>query len=164
MELRNFTRFSLEYVDVEKRHSFGHGRFGGHQTLAEREMSFYARNQTLHCGFVKGPPGSSSTGFDVDEKDAAYMNACNIVVSSCIFGSSDFLRRPATKKVKLLCSLDRIFNSFWSNKFIFRIPGFAFIGIDNVVNPLEIHHILNLIVFNLLLSIGNRSNNHYYDV
>lgn len=102
----NFTEFSLGYIDREET-SYGHIfelRFGGHQTLEERENSFYARNQTLHCGFVKGPVGSPSSGFDLSEKDKEYMNTCRIVVSSCIFGSSDFLRRPTSKKVSELFS------------------------------------------------------------
>lgn len=97
----NFTQFLLEYVDREEifqSNSF-EPRFGGHQTLAEREKSFYARNQTLHCGFVKGPPEYPSTGFDLDEMDKAYMYTCKVVVSSCIFGSSDFLRRPTRKLI-----------------------------------------------------------------
>jgi hypothetical protein len=77
-------------------------RFGGHQKLEEREKSFYAHDQTLHCGFVKGPPGFPSTGFDFDEKDMAYMSTCRVAVSSCIFGSSDFLRRPTSKRVNYL--------------------------------------------------------------
>ena len=100
-DLTNFTQFLLEYVDREEifqSNSF-EPRFGGHQTLAEREKSFYARNQTLHCGFVKGPPEYPSTGFDLDEMDKAYMYTCKVVVSSCIFGSSDFLRRPTRKLV-----------------------------------------------------------------
>ncbi|KAJ9187501.1 hypothetical protein P3X46_002950 [Hevea brasiliensis] len=102
LDIRNFTQFSLRYVDTEEKAlgttSF-ESRFGGHQTLQEREKSFYARNQTVHCGFVKGPVGFPSTGFDLDEKDKAYMSTCLVVVSSCIFGSSDFLRRPTSKKI-----------------------------------------------------------------
>ncbi|XP_062161345.1 probable hexosyltransferase MUCI70 [Alnus glutinosa] len=100
-DLVNFTQFSLEYIDKEEifHNNLFEPRFGGHQTLAEREKSFYARNQTLHCGFVKGPPGYPSTGFDLDEKDKAYMYTCKVVVSSCIFGSSDFLRRPARRLI-----------------------------------------------------------------
>lgn len=100
----NFTWFSLEYVDREDRTSkidLFEPRFGGHQTLEERETSFYAKNQTLHCGFVKGPPGHPSTGFDINEKDKAYMYRCKVAVSSCIFGSSDFLRRPTSRLVIL---------------------------------------------------------------
>ncbi|KAJ7953797.1 Protein of unknown function (DUF616) [Quillaja saponaria] len=97
----NFTQFSVKYIDQEEK-SFQNDlfepRFGGHQTLEERENSFIARNQTLHCGFIKGQ-GYSSTGFDIDEKDKAYMYNCKIVVSSCIFGSSDFLRRPTSKLI-----------------------------------------------------------------
>lgn len=129
-DLLNFTQFSLEYIDKEEifHNNLFEPRFGGHQTLAEREKSFYARNQTLHCGFVKGPPGYPSTGFDLDEKDKAYMYTCKVVVSSCIFGSSDFLRRPTRRLVNELyltnCSLfiyfffchayNTIINSFWS--------------------------------------------------
>ncbi|XP_028059917.1 uncharacterized protein LOC114263556 [Camellia sinensis] len=98
----NFTQFSYWYVDREEK-PFGDDqfepRFGGHQTLEEREKSFYARNQTIHCGFVGGPDGYPSTGFDLDEKDKSYMNTCKVVVSSCIFGSSDFLRRPTSKLI-----------------------------------------------------------------
>ncbi|GAB2280283.1 hypothetical protein Dimus_014925 [Dionaea muscipula] len=97
----NFTRFALEYIDEEEKtlmRSSPKPRFGGHQTLEERKKSFHARNQTLHCGFVKGP-GVRSSGYDIDEKDKMYMNSCIIVVSSCIFGSSDFLRRPTSKKI-----------------------------------------------------------------
>ncbi|XP_062074233.1 probable hexosyltransferase MUCI70 [Humulus lupulus] len=97
----NFTQFSLEYIDQEEnsRNNFFEPRFGGHQTLAERQQSFYAKNQTLHCGFVKGPPGYPSTGFEINEKDKGYMKTCKIVVSSCIFGNSDFLRRPTSKQI-----------------------------------------------------------------
>ena len=101
----NITQFPSGYVYREEK-PFGNDlfepRFGGHQTLEERERSFYARNQTIHCGFVKGPEGYSSSGFDLDEKDKSYMNTCRVVVSSCIFGSSDFLRRPASKLVNEL--------------------------------------------------------------
>ncbi|KAL6190051.1 hypothetical protein ACLB2K_036452 [Fragaria x ananassa] len=101
-EVMNFTQFSLEYIDQEERLSSSgvhEPSFGGHPTLEERERSFYAVNQTLHCGFVRGPAASSSTGFDVDAKDKAYMNGCKVAVSSCIFGSSDFLRRPTSRKI-----------------------------------------------------------------
>lgn len=98
----NFTQFSLEYIMKEElphgNHVFG-PRFGGHQTLEERESSYYARNQMLHCGFVKGPEGSPSSGFDLHENDKEYMATCRVVVSSCIFGSSDFLRRPTRSKI-----------------------------------------------------------------
>lgn len=97
----NFTEISLRYVNREEKFDNNQfePRFGGHQTLEEREKSFYATNQTIHCGFVKGPDGFQSTGFDLDEKDKRYMDLCTIVVSSCIFGSSDFLRRPTRSRV-----------------------------------------------------------------
>lgn len=98
----NFTWFSLDYVDREEKtmeNDLFEPRFGGHPTLEERENSFYVKNQTIHCGFVKGPPGYPSTGFDLDEKDRAYMSSCKVAVSSCIFGSSDFLRRPTSRLI-----------------------------------------------------------------
>ncbi|XP_015074923.1 uncharacterized protein LOC107018854 [Solanum pennellii] len=96
----NFTHFSLGYMETEKKasHINAHEpRFGGHQTLEEREQSFFAVNQTVHCGFVRGAEGFPSTGFDLKEEDRKYMSVCRVVVSSCIFGSSDFLRRPTSR-------------------------------------------------------------------
>ncbi|KAF3431448.1 hypothetical protein FNV43_RR26179 [Rhamnella rubrinervis] len=101
-EFMNFTQFSLKYIDREEnpsRNNLFEPRFGGYQTLVEREQSFYAKNQTLHCGFVKGPLEYPSTGYDLEENDKAYMNTCKVVVSSCIFGSFDFLRRPTSKRI-----------------------------------------------------------------
>ncbi|KAG9451269.1 hypothetical protein H6P81_011234 [Aristolochia fimbriata] len=101
-ELTNFTQFSTQYIIKEKKFSGNASfvpRFGGHQTLEERENSFYARNQTIHCGFVQGAEESPSTGFDLYALDKQFMHTCRIVVSSCIFGSSDFLRRPTKKKM-----------------------------------------------------------------
>ncbi|KAL3824133.1 hypothetical protein ACJIZ3_020162 [Penstemon smallii] len=97
-----FTDFSLDYVERDdKTHLNGsiEARFGGHQTLREREQSYHATNQTIHCGFVSGPDGFPTTGFDLDDKDKKYMITCKVVVSSCIFGSSDFLRRPTSKVI-----------------------------------------------------------------
>lgn len=91
--------FSLGFIETE---TSDKPRFGGHQTLEERERSYSAINQTIHCGFVKGSNGlhhQGGSGFDLSEKDRAYMKNCVVSVSSCIFGSSDFLRRPATKKI-----------------------------------------------------------------
>ncbi|KAF5739246.1 hypothetical protein HS088_TW12G00448 [Tripterygium wilfordii] len=101
-EIRNFSKFSLEYIrqgEETFQSDLFEPRFGGYQTLEEREKSFNARNQTVHCGFIDGPPGTSSTGFVLDEKDKAFMNTCQVVVSSCIFGNSDFLRRPTSKQM-----------------------------------------------------------------
>ncbi|XP_056686995.1 probable hexosyltransferase MUCI70 isoform X2 [Spinacia oleracea] len=98
----NFTRFELDYVEKEEESlttSPYELKFAGHQTLEARERSFHAINQSLHCGFVKGPNGMGSTGFDLDEKDQKFMKSCIVVVSSCIFGSSDFLRRPTSKLI-----------------------------------------------------------------
>ncbi|CAM8885952.1 unnamed protein product [Rhodiola kirilowii] len=107
----NTSDFSLEYISKEETPSDNtliEPSFGGHQTLEERENSFVARNQTVHCGFVQGPDEYKSTGFDLDEKDKSYMKNCVVAVSSCIFGSSDFLRRPTSKKMsdfskKIVC-------------------------------------------------------------
>lgn len=98
----NVTDFSLNYITKEENlneYDMFHPSFGGHQTFKEREQSFYAKNQTLHCGFVKGPGEAGNTGFDLDIEDKAYMFSCKVVVSSCIFGSSDFLRKPTKKKM-----------------------------------------------------------------
>lgn len=98
----NSTHFTLDYIQREDKTSHSGAldlRFGGHQTLEEREKSFLAINQTIHCGFVKSGNGFPSTGFDLDENDKRYMNTCKVVVSSCIFGSSDFLRRPTSKQM-----------------------------------------------------------------
>ncbi|CAN6479215.1 unnamed protein product [Victoria cruziana] len=98
-DFQNFSQFSLEYV-VKEENLYGDGpRFGGHQSLGERESTFFARDQKLHCGFIRGPEGSPSTGFDLDKKDKEYMNSCRIVVSSCIFGNFDFLRQPTSRKI-----------------------------------------------------------------
>ncbi|CAD5184827.1 unnamed protein product [Musa acuminata subsp. malaccensis] len=98
----NFTKFSLEYITKEETSNKNvviEPRFGGHQTLEQREKSFYARNQTIYCGFVQAPEGYRGTGFDLSEKDGEYMASCIVVVSSCIFGNSDFLRRPTSSKI-----------------------------------------------------------------
>ncbi|GLJ24077.1 hypothetical protein SUGI_0459200 [Cryptomeria japonica] len=101
-ENSRFAIFSLQYVENEEKPDgveVWEPRFGGHQSLAEREASFNARDQKIHCGFVNGPKGSPSTGFDLSEKDAQFLNTCHIAVSSCIFGNSDNLRTPPGKKV-----------------------------------------------------------------
>lgn len=97
----------MRYVEREQGVVPSEARFGGHQTPKDREQSFHATNQTINCGFVSGPDGFPSPGFDLDEKDKKYTSACKIVVSSCIFGSFDFLRRPTSKLVKT--------NAFWKN-------------------------------------------------
>jgi len=102
LESRKFARFNLQYVETEEK-PLGveqwTPRFAGHQSLEERENSFLARDQNIKCGFVKGPEGSPSTGFDMSEDDESYISRCHIAVISCIFGNSDRLRTPATKTV-----------------------------------------------------------------
>lgn len=101
-EIPKFAKFSLQYVEREEKPDGvddWEPRFAGHQSLEEREASFYAHDQKLKCGFIKGPKGSPSTGFDLSEMDAAFLNTCHIAVSSCIFGNSDKLRTPTGKKV-----------------------------------------------------------------
>ncbi|KAA8538620.1 hypothetical protein F0562_028186 [Nyssa sinensis] len=102
LESRKFARFSLQYTEVEDKpngQEQWESRFAGHQSLKEREESFFARDQKINCGFVKGPKGSSSTGFDMAEDDAKYISTCHIAVISCIFGNSDRLRSPMGKTV-----------------------------------------------------------------
>lgn len=101
-ESRKFSRFSLQYVEMEERSSGEEQwepRFAGHQSLQEREESYLVHDQKINCGFVKGPEGSPSTGFDLAEDDANYISRCHIAVISCIFGNSDRLRSPASKMV-----------------------------------------------------------------
>jgi len=102
LENKKFSRFSLHYTQLEEmpnESSNWEPRFAGHQSLQEREESFYARDQKINCGFIKGPKGSPSTGFDLAEDDVKYMSSCHIAVSSCIFGNSDHLRTPYNKQV-----------------------------------------------------------------
>ncbi|XP_057793533.1 uncharacterized protein LOC131010139 [Salvia miltiorrhiza] len=102
IESRKFARFSLQYTEMEEKPTDDENwqpRFAGHQSLQEREASFIARDQKINCGFVKGPKGSSSTGFDLAEDDAKYISSCHIAVMSCIFGNSDRLRSPIGKAV-----------------------------------------------------------------
>ncbi|POO00186.1 hypothetical protein TorRG33x02_039640 [Trema orientale] len=102
LESQKFARFSLQYTEFEdKPNGLEHWepRFAGHQSLQEREDSFLAHDQKISCGFIKGPKGSSSTGFDLAEDDANYISRCHIAVISCIFGNSDRLRTPTGKTV-----------------------------------------------------------------
>ncbi|XP_047937663.1 uncharacterized protein LOC125185206 [Salvia hispanica] len=102
IESRKFARFSLQYTEREEKPTEDEQwepRFAGHQSLEEREESFIAHDQKINCGFVKGPKGSSSTGFDLAEDDAKYISSCHIAVMSCIFGNSDRLRSPIGKAV-----------------------------------------------------------------
>ncbi|WVZ53707.1 hypothetical protein U9M48_004612 [Paspalum notatum var. saurae] len=99
-----FASFNLEYVEVEERpvgSEYWEPKFGGHQTLQEREESYSAHDQQLKCAFVKGPNGTS-TGFDISDDDRKYMSKCHIAVSSCIFGNSDRLRTPFGKTITSL--------------------------------------------------------------
>ncbi|KAB5512610.1 hypothetical protein DKX38_029638 [Salix brachista] len=101
-ESRKFARFSLQYTEIEEKpegQEQWEPRFAGHQSLHEREDSFLAQDQKIKCGFVKGPEGSSSTGFDLAEDDESYISRCHIAVISCIFGNSDRLRSPVNKMV-----------------------------------------------------------------
>ncbi|XP_024961996.1 uncharacterized protein LOC112502337 isoform X2 [Cynara cardunculus var. scolymus] len=101
-ENRKFARFSLEYTELEENINKLEPwklKFAGNQNLEQREQSFVAHDQTLHCGFVKGPKGYPSTGFDLAEDDVTYISSCHIAVISCIFGNSDRLRSPMGKTV-----------------------------------------------------------------
>ncbi|XP_030534793.1 uncharacterized protein LOC115743899 [Rhodamnia argentea] len=105
LESRKFARFALQYVDIEEKPDWQpewKPRFAGHQTLQQREESFLARDQKVHCGFVRSPYGFPSTGFDLSEDDTSYISRCHIAVISCIFGNSDRLRTPANKMITRL--------------------------------------------------------------
>ncbi|KAK2987935.1 hypothetical protein RJ640_003413 [Escallonia rubra] len=101
LENPKFARFSLQYTEVDEKPNNGvepwQPRFAGHQSLKQREDSYTARDQKINCGFVKGPKGSPSTGFDLAEDDSKYISSCHIAVVSCIFGNSDRLRTPMGK-------------------------------------------------------------------
>lgn len=96
-----FQKFSLKYVDVEYPQGIAGWvpRFAGHQTLAQRNQSFKAEDQTLHCGFVKSTNPPTTSGFDLAEDDVRYLHTCRIAVSSCIFGSSDNVRSPRNRRL-----------------------------------------------------------------
>ncbi|KAJ1281040.1 hypothetical protein BS78_04G278200 [Paspalum vaginatum] len=101
-QFENFTEFSLNYIlkeEVLPGGGFFKPLFGGHQSPGDREETYHAKDQTLHCGFVRGPDDYPSTGFDLDENDRRYMATCHVAVSSCIFGSSDYLRRPTKSRI-----------------------------------------------------------------
>lgn len=105
LQSKRFVRFSLHYTQMEEKPEGEEQwipRFAGHQSLLERERSFLAHDQKINCGFVKGPQGYPSTGFDLVEDDVNYLSKCHIAVISCIFGNSDRLRTPTGKRVTRL--------------------------------------------------------------
>ncbi|CAN8290004.1 unnamed protein product [Cochlearia groenlandica] len=105
LNTRKSARFSLQYVENEDKpdgEEQWEPRFAGHQSLQEREDSFLVQDKKIHCGFVKAPKGSPSTGFDLTEDDTNYISRCHIAVISCIFGNSDRLRPPANKMISRL--------------------------------------------------------------
>lgn len=109
LESRKFSRFSLQYTEAEERpdeQEQWEPRFAGHQSLIQREESFFARDQQLNCGFVKG------TGFDLAEDDSKYLSSCHIAVMSCIFGNSDRLRTPMGKTVHFLFPCSLVWHAF----------------------------------------------------
>ncbi|KAJ8551276.1 hypothetical protein K7X08_000646 [Anisodus acutangulus] len=115
LESRKFSRFSLQYTETEDKpvdNANWEPRFAGHQSLEEREESFLARNQKINCGFVGGPEGAPSTGFDLAEDDAKYISSCHIAVVSCIFGNSDRLRIPVGKMVSRISKKNVCFVMF----------------------------------------------------
>lgn len=115
LESRKFSRFSLQYTETEDKpvdDANWEPRFSGHQSLEEREESFLARNQKINCGFVGGPEGTPSTGFDLAEDDAKYISSCHIAVVSCIFGNSDRLRIPVGKMVSRISKKNVCFVMF----------------------------------------------------
>ena len=112
-ENRKFAKFSLKYTELEENINKlepWKPQFAGHQSLEKREQSFFAKDQTLNCGFVKSPKGYPSTGFDLAEEDEAYIGSCHIAVISCIFGNSDRLRSPMGKTVPHIFFLSLLSN------------------------------------------------------
>ncbi|CAN4119570.1 unnamed protein product [Withania somnifera] len=115
LESRKFSRFSLQYTETEDKpvdDANWEPRFSGYQSLEKREESFLARNQKINCGFVGGPEGTPSTGFDLAEDDAKYISSCHVAVVSCIFGNSDRLRIPVGKMVSRISKKNVCFVMF----------------------------------------------------
>ncbi|XP_008810917.2 uncharacterized protein LOC103722220 [Phoenix dactylifera] len=143
LESKKFSRFSLQYKEVEDRPNDLENwepRFAGHQSPQEREESYYARDQKINCGFVRGPKGSPSTGFDMAEDDVRYMSRCHIAVSSCIFGKSDSLRTPYNKVVTRLSRKNVCFIMFMDEITLQtllsegqKMDGSGFIGLWKIV-------------------------------
>lgn len=90
----NFTQFSLGYMETEKKASHT-------DVHEEREQSFFCCKSNNSLWFLRGAEELPSTEFDLKEEDKRYMSMCRVVVSSCIFGSSDFLRRPTSRLVMI---------------------------------------------------------------
>ncbi|XP_073013634.1 uncharacterized protein [Typha latifolia] len=140
---KKFARFSLRYTNVEEKPSGSEDwepRFAGHQTLQEREKSYHVHDQTVNCGFIKGPDGSPNTGFDITEDDRKYMSSCHIVVSSCIFGNSDRLRTPFGKTITRLSRKNVCFVMFLDQNTLQtlssegqKIDSMGFIGLWKII-------------------------------
>ncbi|KAF3518592.1 hypothetical protein DY000_02060260, partial [Brassica cretica] len=120
LNTRKSARFSLQYIENEDKpdgEEQWEPRFAGHQSLQEREASFLVQDKKIHCGFVKSPKGSPTTGFDLTEDDTNYISSCHIAVISCIFGNSDRLRPPANKMVLFCPSLMYLY-VVWPSDFL----------------------------------------------
>ncbi|KAK1309678.1 hypothetical protein QJS10_CPA08g01191 [Acorus calamus] len=141
VENHKFTRFSLQYTEAEDRGTEDWvPRFAGHQSWKDREESYYARDQRINCGFIKGPKGSPSTGFDLAEDDVRFMSSCHIAVSSCIFGDSDYLRTPTNKMITRSSKKNVCFVMFMDEDTLQalesegqKLDGMGFIGLWKIV-------------------------------
>lgn len=97
----NFTTFYVQEERISRNDTFWKPRFGGHQSLKQREFSFRAREARIHCGFVKPPPGfKNGSGFEIEEEDQKFLEECSLVVASAIFGDWDHLRAPLKNRVR----------------------------------------------------------------
>ncbi|KAJ7515409.1 hypothetical protein O6H91_22G012500 [Diphasiastrum complanatum] len=80
-------------ADIQNQNSEGirtTNSFTGNQTMSERADSFEVHNNVeVHCGFF-----SQNSGFDIEDDDKSFMNTCEAVVSTCIFGGGDVLYQP----------------------------------------------------------------------
>ncbi|KAK1300112.1 hypothetical protein QJS10_CPB13g00672 [Acorus calamus] len=130
VENHRFTRFSLQYTEVEDKPTGVEDwvpRFAGHQSQKDREESYYARDQRINCGFIKGPKGSPSTGFDLAEDDIRFMSSCHIVITRSsrknvcfvMFMDEDTLRTLESEGQKL----DRVgFIGLWKIVVVKNLP------------------------------------------
>ncbi|EPS61012.1 hypothetical protein M569_13788, partial [Genlisea aurea] len=126
-----FNRFSLGFVQREEGNLLDKATFGGHQSLRDREKSYHAENQSIHCGFVGGGGGHPTAGFDLDENDRRYMSTCRVAVSSCIFGNSDFLRRPTSKLISEYSKINVCFVMFLDEQSLGKLAAEGIIPDDN---------------------------------
>ncbi|KAM3203215.1 hypothetical protein P3L10_030841 [Capsicum annuum] len=102
----------------------------------EREQSFCCCKSNNSLWFLRGAEELPSTEFDLKEEDKRYMSMCRVVVSSCIFGSSDFLRRPTSR---LMCMKALLFSCLTSRDQLSFVFTFLKLKRMNPSNPFHLN-------------------------